>query len=31
VDDSGFTAWARGAAAVAIQAAVDRLRLDERE
>ncbi len=28
VDDSGFTAWARGAAAVAIQAAVDRLRLD---
>jgi predicted NBD/HSP70 family sugar kinase len=28
VDDSGFTAWARGAAAVAIQAAVDRIRLD---
>ena len=28
VDDSGFTAWARGAAAVAIQAAVDRLRWD---
>jgi predicted NBD/HSP70 family sugar kinase len=28
VDDSGFTAWARGAAAVSIQAAVDRLRLD---
>ncbi|MFD4959292.1 ROK family protein [Microbacterium sp. NPDC058389] len=28
IDDSGFTAWARGAAAVAIQAAVDRLRLD---
>lgn len=28
VDDSGFTAWARGAAAVAIQAAVDRLRRD---
>lgn len=28
VDDTGFTAWARGAAAVAIQAAVDRLRLD---
>ncbi|WP_109212103.1 MULTISPECIES: ROK family protein [Microbacterium] len=28
VDDSGFVAWARGAAAVAIQAAVDRLRLD---
>ncbi|MGU3645435.1 ROK family protein [Microbacterium sp. C23T] len=28
VDDSAFTAWARGAAAVAIQAAVDRLRLD---
>lgn len=28
VDDSGFTAWARGAAAVAIQAAVERLRLD---
>lgn len=25
VDDSGFTAWARGAAAVAIQAAVERL------
>lgn len=30
VDDSGFTAWARGAAAVAIQDAVDRIRLDER-
>lgn len=28
VDGSGFTAWARGAAAVAIQAAVDRLSLD---
>jgi predicted NBD/HSP70 family sugar kinase len=28
IDDSGFTAWARGAAAVAIQAAVDRLRFD---
>jgi hypothetical protein len=28
VDDSGFTAWARGAAAVAIQASVERLRLD---
>ncbi|MEU1971579.1 ROK family transcriptional regulator [Microbacterium sp. NPDC019599] len=28
VDDTAFTAWARGAAAVAIQAAVDRLRLD---
>lgn len=28
VDDTGFTAWARGAAAVAIQAAFDRLRLD---
>ena len=28
VDDSGFTAWARGAAAVAIQASLDRLRLD---
>jgi predicted NBD/HSP70 family sugar kinase len=28
VDDSGFTAWARGAAAIAIQAAVDRIRLD---
>ncbi|MDW4573129.1 ROK family transcriptional regulator [Microbacterium sp. M3] len=28
VDDSGFAAWARGAAAVAIQSAVDRLRLD---
>jgi len=28
IDDTGFTAWARGAAAVAIQAAVDRLRLD---
>jgi len=27
VDDSGFTAWARGAAAVAIQAAVERIRL----
>ena len=28
VDDSGFTAWARGAAAAAIQASVERLRLD---
>ncbi|MFH8252273.1 ROK family protein [Microbacterium sp. B2969] len=28
IDESGFTAWARGAAAVAIQAAVDRLALD---
>ncbi|QIG38672.1 ROK family protein [Microbacterium sp. 4R-513] len=28
VDETGFTAWARGAAAVAIQAAVDRIRLD---
>lgn len=28
VDDTGFPAWARGAAAVAIQAAVERLRLD---
>ncbi len=28
VDHSGFTAWARGAAAVAIQAALERLRLD---
>ncbi|PVU83061.1 MarR family transcriptional regulator [Cellulomonas sp. WB94] len=28
VDESGFTAWARGAAAVAIQDAVDRLQLD---
>lgn len=28
VDDTGFLAWARGAAAVAIQAAVDRIRLD---
>ncbi|KRB36038.1 ROK family transcriptional regulator [Microbacterium sp. Root180] len=28
VDDTGFIAWARGAAAVAIQAAVDRIRLD---
>jgi predicted NBD/HSP70 family sugar kinase len=28
VDDTGFTAWARGAAAVAIQAALERLRLD---
>lgn len=28
LDDTGFTAWARGAAAVAIQAAVDRLQLD---
>ena len=28
VDDSGFTAWARGAAAVAIQAAVDSLQFD---
>lgn len=28
VDDTAFTAWARGAAAVAIQAAVERLRLD---
>ncbi|HEY3438270.1 MAG TPA: ROK family transcriptional regulator [Actinotalea sp.] len=29
VDESGFTAWARGAAAVAIQDAVDRIRLDQ--
>ncbi|WP_243075516.1 ROK family transcriptional regulator [Microbacterium sp. SS28] len=28
VDDSGFTAWARGAAAIAIQAAVERIRFD---
>lgn len=28
IDDSGFLAWARGAAAVAIQAAVDRMTLD---
>ena len=28
VDESGFTAWARGAAAVAIQAAVDRITFD---
>lgn len=27
IDDSGFLAWARGAAAVAIQAALDRIRL----
>ncbi|WP_322411262.1 ROK family transcriptional regulator [Microbacterium invictum] len=30
VDDGGFTAWARGAAAVAIQAAVDRIDLRAR-
>ena len=28
VDESGFTAWARGAAAVAIQDALDRIRFD---
>ncbi|NUU18359.1 ROK family transcriptional regulator [Cellulomonas humilata] len=30
VDESGFSAWARGAATIAIQDAVDRIRLDER-
>jgi predicted NBD/HSP70 family sugar kinase len=31
VDDSGFSAWARGAATVAIQDAVDRIDLDQVE
>lgn len=31
VDDSGFSAWARGAATTAIQDAVDRIRLDQDE
>ena len=31
VDDSGFSAWARGAATIAIQDAVDRIDLDQAE
>ena len=29
VDESGFSAWARGAATIAIQDAVERIRLDQ--
>jgi hypothetical protein len=31
VDESGFSAWARGAATIAIQDAVERIRLDQPE
>ena len=31
VDESGFSAWARGAATIAIQDAVDRIDLDQND